>query len=185
MESKHQRAYSFAVPAAKRLRHNITDLFSSNLVSAERAQELFNDANAAGDKECRSFVRPRTGKNIARGLQRRLLKNVAWPDPYIATIRYLDPKTNKPTRGPIALMLPSEVLNKAAEVGDIEALYGRHMVDPKTLEHLEMCERACGQRLVGLGIWGDGAPCNWDRTESLEAFTFNIIGIKGYGVRSS
>ena len=32
---------------------------------------------------------------------------------------------------------------------------------------------------MGLGLWGDGVPCNWDRTESVETFALNLPGQNG------
>ena len=33
--------------------------------------------------------------------------------------------------------------------------------------------------LLGLGLWGDSMPCNWDRSQSVHAFTLNIPGLEG------
>ena len=33
--------------------------------------------------------------------------------------------------------------------------------------------------MIGLGLCGDGAPCNSDRTESIELFSWNILGLEG------
>ena len=52
-------------------------------------------------------------------------------------------------------------------------------MDPLTLEHLVSCEASAGSRLLALGIWGDGVPCNWDRSESAECFTMNFPGQSG------
>ena len=34
-------------------------------------------------------------------------------------------------------------------------------------------------QLIGLGLWGDGVPCNWDRSQSIECFTMSLPGIDG------
>ena len=52
----------------------------------------------------------------------------------------------------------------------------RDGLDPKSLDHLTNCERKAGQPLLSLGLWGDGVPCNWDRTESVETFALNLPG---------
>ena len=46
-------------------------------------------------------------------------------------------------------------------------------------EHLRYCEERAGATLLGLGLWGDGVPCNWDRTESVETLSLNLPGQKG------
>ena len=33
--------------------------------------------------------------------------------------------------------------------------------------------------MVPLGLWGDGVPCNWDRTESVEVVSLNLPGQGG------
>ena len=33
--------------------------------------------------------------------------------------------------------------------------------------------------MTGIGLHGDGVPCNWDRTQSSEVFSMNLPGISG------
>ena len=33
--------------------------------------------------------------------------------------------------------------------------------------------------MVPIGLWGDGVPCNWDRTESVEVVSMNLPGQDG------
>ena len=74
MLGKRARAYDRSeLPPGQRLRHNIADLFSSNAVSGIRAQELFNDAAAAGDEACAPLRSRGHGGHEARDLRRRLL----------------------------------------------------------------------------------------------------------------
>ena len=35
-----------------------------------------------------------------------------------------------------------------------------------------------GRSLVAMGLWVDGVPVNWDRTESVETFSINFQGIQ-------
>ena len=46
------------VPPAKRLRSNLADLFLSNNVSAQRTEEIFEDANLAGAAFCSDIGHP-------------------------------------------------------------------------------------------------------------------------------
>ena len=49
MFSKRAKGYEASnVPPAKRFRHNLADAFLSNDITGARAQEMFNDAQAAG-----------------------------------------------------------------------------------------------------------------------------------------
>ena len=36
---------------------------------------------------------------------------------------------------------------------------------------------ATTEPILALGLWMDGVPCNWDRTDSLEVFSLNFPGI--------
>ena len=53
-------------------------------------------------------------------------------------------------------------------------------MEPRTKEHLDVVkqELQCDE-LLGLGLWIDGAPYNWDRSESLEIVSLNLPGLEG------
>ena len=87
-----------------------------------------------------------------------------------------DPKTQQ--EEPATLSFPSLMsINALAVYGNKETLYSRTTLDPVALEHLLECESSAGERLVPVGMWGDGTPCNWDRSESLEIFSYNLPGL--------
>ena len=75
-----------------------------------------------------------------------------------------------------AFWLPHELLETLARYGDKEVLLATDGLDPLALKHLRKCEAKAGDRLVPLGLWGDGVPVNWDRTESVECFSLNMPG---------
>ena len=97
MLSKRAKGYDPSeVPAHKRLRKNLADTFLSNEISGRKAQELFNDAQAAGaadvqDLAGRSAVAPNAGRN----LKRKLVRYTKWPKIYTGEVRMLDPKTEE------------------------------------------------------------------------------------------
>ena len=178
MLRKHERAYDETLVASKRFRHNAIDLFACNALSGARAQELVNDAAAAGANHLRDLIGT-VGKNANRSLARKVLKHSGYPELYTARIRYLNPKTEQEEWTNISMLLPHEMLATLVRFGDREVIYNVDGMDPHTLAHLRYCEREAGCRLVGLGLWGDGAPCNWDRSESLEVFSVNLPGLTG------
>ena len=57
-----------------------------------------------------------------------------------------------------------------------EVLFGRDGLDDWSKAHLEQACAAAGRNLVGLGLWGDGVPVNWDGTESVEVLSLNFPG---------
>ena len=80
----------------------------------------------------------------------------------------------------IALWLPHELLAKLYFYGVPDALRSTEGMDPLTKEHWARCCAEAGvDDMLGLGIWGDGCPCNWDRTRSLEVLSMSLPGLAG------
>ena len=48
-----------------------------------------------------------------------------------------------------------------------------------TKAHVNMCSAKLGKPVLGLGLWTDGVPCNWDRSQSLECFSLFFPGWVG------
>jgi hypothetical protein len=93
MLSKTKRPYDpAALPAEKRLRANVQDLFANNLLSGKRIQELINDAACAGASSMGSLTR-KDDKYATRHLRSKFLKRNQWPDLYWARIRVKNKKT--------------------------------------------------------------------------------------------
>lgn len=179
MFNKRARAYGVGdLPPAQRLRHNIADLFAANSVSGVRAQELFNDAVAAGDVHSQP-LRGQSRGHEARDLRRRLMKHNMWPASYQANCRVWNPKLHREEVQSVNFLLPHEIIGAIAKVSQKETLLQTGDMDPRSLLHLRRCEEHAGERLLAVGLWGDGAPCNWDRTESIEIFTINLPGLSG------
>ena len=180
MLHKTSRPYDPSLlPPDERLKRNIADLYASNVLSGARAVELLSDAAHVGAQACRRFrKRCKHARNDARSLQRDLLKHNTWPKLYEAKVRVWDTKKSKMVEEWICFWLPHEILaTLATNSVQLGNLYENGHMDPMSKEHLLSCEQAAGMPLVGLGLWGDGAPCNWDRTESLEVFALNLPGL--------
>ena len=45
------------------------------------------------------------------------------------------------------------------------------------LAHLQQAEASLGCKFIGLGMWGDGVPVSWDRSESVQCFTWSLPGL--------
>ena len=179
MQSKNKRPYdSDSLPPSQRLRANLQDLFASNQLTGKRTQELINDISAVGHEEFDS-LRGRVCGNSARKLRKAMLKRNQWPGLYWAQIRVLNQRTSIEELQWCAFMLPHEYLEVLAKLGSAEALLANAGLDPLSSAHLEKCARQAGEPLVALGIWGDGVPVNWDRTESVETFSLSLPGQTG------
>ena len=108
------------VPPAKRLRHNLADLFLSNNVSAQRTEEIFEDANLAGASFCFDIGHPdsvaadpekkKKHKNAHRDLLGKFLKGTEWPPLYWTKITTFDPKSESLVQSKAPLLLPHEIL---------------------------------------------------------------------------
>ena len=173
MLSKHGRDYDPKAPARKRLRSNLVDLFVSNTISGSRASEILQDASESGIKECQGLhTADDTSRHAARNLKRRLCKLSMWPRDYVATVRTWDPKKQAEVEKSMAFLLPHEILRSFVLLGEIDAISDRAGMDPLTLQHLEYCEQQAASKLpmVGLGLWGDAAPCSWDREDVAQRY---------------
>ena len=74
-------------------------------------------------------------------------------------------------------LLPREILVMITKKSNKEVLYSRQRLGPKTASHLEYAQTQSAETLLAVGLWGDGVPCNWDRSDSLEMFVLNIPGL--------
>ena len=180
--SKNKRPYDpELLQPEQRARANMQDLFANNAISGHRAQELINDFSAAGARGLRRLTGASGGKHAARHLKRGFLRNPQWPGLYWAQIRVDNKKSHTEEAQWLAFFLPHEILEALARLAaDKELLYNRAGLDALGRGHLESACASAGCNLVGLGLfWGDGVPCNWDRSESVEVFSLNFPGQEG------
>lgn len=181
MLSKNKRPYDAdELPAERRLRRNIVDLFGRNQLSGSRTSDLLRDAALAGAPGCSELVSAASSSDLphgARTLCRRLLKWSLWPDVYIAEISVMDFRAGEIAKAPVAFLLPHELVAALCRSCSLDALMAKDRLDRNTADHLRVCEEAVGGQLLGLGLWGDGVPCNWDRSDSLQMFALNLPGL--------
>lgn len=181
MLNKNKRPYDpSSLASEQRLFANLRDLYASNTVSAQRAQEIVNDVASAAPG-LRSFGKLKNNKkaNVARTLRNKFLKGVLWPKSYQAWIRVYNLKKGVEEQQLCSFMLPHETLAALDAAGHRDVLMDRAGLDPLSLEHLQKCERSSGHQLLALGVWGDGVPVNYDRSESVETFSLNLPGQSG------
>ena len=179
MLSKSKRPYDASeMSPGKRLRANVVDLYANNVLAASRCQELINDASGAGASGLGDLRRQRS-QNTSRFLRKAFEKRSQWPKDYWAQVRVKKPKTDEEEWSWCALCLPHEYLQMLARLGDREVLHDRAGLAAASLAHLQSCEAKAGQQLVAMGLWGDGVPTQWDRTETVEAVSLNLPGQSG------
>ena len=174
-------------PPAKRLRQNIADLYLSNDISASRAQELYEDAVAAGTAHVNDLARVGQGgrlfKNLARDLKAKLLKGSRWPKPYMAKVRMWDPKRSEEVLSDMAFLLPHEIMWAMLEDGATQQfLLGQQKLPSTDAIHVStVCDELGADRMktLGVALWGDGIPFNYDRSASLDVFSLSLPGFEG------
>lgn len=170
-------------PPEKRLRTNIADLFLENDISGVRAQSILDDAHASGLQAFRELAKapaggkPRTQNNIARNLRRKLNKRSNWPSQYFAKVRVWNKRTQKETTTWLPFVLPHELLAAMQSSNEANSLLDTRMLSNSALSNLRAaCAMLQDERLVPVGLWGDGVPCNFDRSESIEMFAMSFPG---------
>ena len=188
MLSKRARPYDpDSLPKRARLRRNLEDIFASGQLSAARLTEVCNDINRVDPLSFADVARvpeqSRRGGDMCRWWKRKLQKKMKWMPHYWAQVRVLDVKTNEETLEWMAFHLPHEIVQVLEDSGSVEKLLETDGMDPPSLVHLDECEHEAGCALLGLGLWGDGCPCNWDRTESLCVLSLNLPGQTGPNAR--
>ena len=95
-------------------------------------------------------------------------------------LKSLTKKPDQVLLRPISTLLIHEVVDSIASWSDLAALLCTDGMEPRTKRHLNVVkqELQCDE-LLGLGLWIDGAPYNWDRSESLEIVSLNFPGLEG------
>ena len=162
------------LPEAQRFRANAGDLYLGNDVSASRAKTLFHDAHLAGAKHVADIAKG-SAHNASRDLPRKLLRGKKWPKLYEAAIRIWDPKLQKKTTVKLPMLLPHEVLHVMLKYNEPKDLARTTSMSEVAKTHLENAKDSMNLsgHVLGIGMWADGVPCNWDRTESAEVFSWN------------
>ena len=148
------------------------------MISAQRAQDMINDFGAAKVEGFRKLRRP-LGSNVARHLKKSLLKNKLWPADYKALIRVHNTSTGQEDAQLCSFLLPHELIFALQKHGDLGRLLDKSGLDSVSQRLLQERETWAGGALLGLGLWTDGVPVNWDRSESVETVSLSLPGQVG------
>ena len=184
MWQKRQHTRDAEAPPEKRLRQGLTELYGSGTLPADRTQEMFEDLGAyaaqagRGDfQDLRQSRHEGSGKNAARDLRRKLLKNSKWPPMYEASVRMWVPKEKILKPRPVALLLPHEIVHALSTIGDFNTLVSNAGLDVVNLQrHLDISKRL-EVPFVSMSLWGDGVPYSWDRKKSVDIWTLSFPGL--------
>ena len=119
-------------------------------------------------------------KNAHRNLLNKLVKKCKWPCKlYYAQVRVWNIKKQREEVAWLPFLLPHEMIKGLSDKSSLEALLCKTSMSQDAQDHLRHWEQEFNTPLVGLGIWGDGVPCNYDRSQSLEVWSLNLPGLEG------
>ena len=76
------------------------------------------------------------------------------------------------------MLLPHEIIFAMKEKGNVDAImFSQDCMPQCTKDHIRhTCENLGIESAIGIGLWGDGVPTKFDRSESLECLTMNLPG---------
>lgn len=173
---------------AKRLRSGLHDVFLGNELSGNKVQYLAQAGHDAGLDYLRDLALASgrasnsntKKKNLHRNLLRAFLKRSQWPGLYYATVRVWNLKQMKEVTIQLPFQLPHELLQSLATKNSTAVLADQRGLSASTTAHVAGAAAALGlpaQELIPFGIWGDGVPCNWDRSQAVDMFTLYMPGL--------
>ena len=188
MFHKRARTQDSSRDPAKRFRQNLSDLFLGNEVSGARAQSLFSDAELEGAQHVSDLAaagaRGSLAGNAGRDLTRKLLRGKGWPSLYKAQLRVWDVHNQREVTTAMPMLLPHELIAALAKHNSLESLLVRDGLTKDCREHLQQAEGKLQKAsLLGLGLWCDGVPYNWDRSQSIEVVSLSLPGLCSSGAQ--
>jgi len=78
----------------------------------------------------------------------------------------------------LPFLLPHELIEALVKRVAMEALLCQDGRCMETRQHLQSaCDELRVPQLLGVGLWLDGLPCNWDRSASLEVVAMSLPGL--------
>ena len=181
MFAKNKKPYDpDSLPPARRLRQNLGSLFSRKELSANRPAEDANDPKRVAPTQRRDLTSAAgDGACNAAKLGKKLRKRTSWMPDYVAGLKTWGPDRQRTVLEKVPMQLPHEVVAALLKHGFKEKLLETRRIDPLTLAHLQECEAEAGCQLLG-SHWGDGAPTQWDRSESIDALSLSFPGTEEY-----
>ena len=166
---------------SKRLALNVQDLYGANHISARRAHSLLSDARAAGVGLGNLSKPVRHGShNAARNFRNAFFNTRLWPDVYMCRVRVWNKARCIEEVQWVGMHLIHEIVEMIAKFGLPAVYLSTELMDPASRAELDRACLLSGEpSLLGLGLHGDGVPCNWDRSESCEVLSLNLPGVGG------
>ena len=78
------------------------------------------------------------------------------------------------------MLLPHEIIAALARKADLDVLLSQEGMAASTRAHLQAASQELNvDRLLGVSLWCDSVPCNFDRSQSVECTTIGFPGLPG------
>ena len=167
------------VPPKKRLRMRLAENFLAGKATGLETAHLLEDAVAAGAANCKG-VGGQPSSHSNRNLRRKLLKDSGWPKPYWAKVRVWHNPEQRRKEDWLPLLLPHEIVHFMFFKGDPAKLLTQGHLPKADAAHIEKHSANLGctpKEILALGLWSDGVPCNYDRSQSFEVLTLSLPGL--------
>ena len=116
-------------------------------------------------------------RNVSRDIRKQFLKACKWPSCYQARVRTWNPRTKKEQLEYVNFLLPHEMFHVLVRVSDREKIFDTSGLDVESHNYLKDTEKLAGGELLAIGVWSDGVPNNWDRSDSVELIQVNLPGL--------
>ena len=118
-------------------------------------------------------------KNALRDMRRRFMKTSPWFDEYLAMVPVWNPGKQKEQLLKVPFLLPSRTHTCFLDE-DRELLLQTSGLCKQSQEHLEHMQRSFkAPAALACGLWIDGTPYNFDRSQTLECICLSFPGLGG------
>ena len=172
--------------AQRLLRAEYDDMFLTGNIQGPRAHRLYRLSAATGNNMMKKRAKlSMDKKHAARNLLKQMVKGSKWPSLYVAHIEAFSQKTQKAVEMKVNFLLPHEIIYMMADkMRDHDALYDISGMAEISQENLaKSCQELGEARRLGLGLWGDGVPVNYDRSQSMEMLCWSLPGhVNNFGL---
>ena len=158
------------------------ELFLSNQMSAPEVRDMFEDGTVMKVQHTKNFAKAgKYGKyrnNVKRDMLRAAMKDKKdWPPLYYIEVEIINPATQTVGLKKLPIILPHEFICFCKKNDDALLLSQENMGQATKAHIANACLELGVSELLGIGLWGDGVPCKFDRSESLEVLTMNVPGV--------
>ena len=165
----------------------LKEIFLENQLSAKKVHKLADRAFKRGLLECASLEKAgahgKHPQNLARDMMKQCLKRSDFPcGPYWAKVPVKNKRTRATEEVLLPFLLPHELFDELARKKDmnqfVPAREGKFASIHKKMRSYAERHAVPLEKLVPIGVHGDGAPFKAKMKDSLEQISWNLCGVE-------